>query len=589
MKNPRAYSSAILGLLLAWAMPGQSGVLVGQTAPDFSLPGVDGQNHTLPNGKQTRAVVVAFLGTECPLVVNLYATRLVALAKEFQSRGVEVIGIDANAQDSLDDMKAFADHQQIRFPFMKDNGAKVADAFGATRTPEVYLLDEKRIVRYHGRIDDQGRVGYIRIATERSDLRMALEEVLAGLPVSLPELPAVGCLIGRRNEASSAGDVTYARDVAAIFQKRCLDCHRAGEIGPFAMENYDEVAGWSEMIKEVVLTERMPPWFASPEHGHFSNNARLSDQEKKVIADWVDAGAPLGNEDDLPPAKTYTAGWNIGTPDLVVPMADEPFRVPAEGVIGYKHYVVDPGFDEDKWLTACEVRPGDRTVVHHVLVFCRAPGHRSLLDIFNGGLIAAYAPGMPAFQAPEGVARRLPKGSKIVMQMHYTVNGRESEDLSSVGFRFTQENKVQQEIEALAANNFFIVIPPQEPNHQVKAVYHFKDDRLLVNLTPHMHMRGKSFLFEAVYPGGRRETLLDVPRFDFNWQLQYNLAEPKLMPKGTQLICTAHYDNSSANPANPNPNTIVRFGEQTWDEMMIGWFTAMTPEPRVPASSQAAR
>jgi hypothetical protein len=192
---------------------------------------------------------------------------------------------------------------------------------------------------------------------------------------------------------------------------------------------------------------------------------------------------------------------------------------------------------------------------------------------------------MPAFQAPEGVARRLPKGSKIVMQMHYTVNGRESEDLSSVGFRFTQENKVQQEIEALAANNFFIVIPPQEPNHRVKAVYHFKDDRLLVNLTPHMHMRGKSFLFEAVYPGGRRETLLDVPRFDFNWQLQYNLAEPK----GTQLICTAHYDNSSANPANPNPNTIVRFGEQTWDEMMIGWFTAMTPEPRVPASSQAAR
>ncbi len=258
-------------------------------------------------------------------------------------------------------------------------------------------------------------------------------------------------------------------------------------------------------------------------------------------------------------------------------MANKPFVVRAEGAIGYQHYLVDPGFLEDKWMTACEVRPGNRTVVHHVLVFCKTPGHRNLLDIFNGGLIAAYAPGMPAFQAPAGVARKLPAGSKILIQVHYTTNGRATEDLSSVGFRFCKPSDVAGNIEALAANNFFIVIPPNKADHPIKAVYHFQKDKLLVNLTPHMHMRGKSFRFEAVYPNGEREILLDVPRFDFNWQLQYNLAKPKMMPKGTQLVCTAHYDNSAGNPANPNPNQFVRFGEQTWDEMMIGWFTAISP------------
>lgn len=554
----------------------ESTTRIGKQAPSFRLSDARGVEHALPAPKDAKLVVVAFLGTECPLVVNLYAVKLQRLADDFRDQGVRVVAVMSNAQDSAEDVRAFVDDQGLTFPVLLDPDAKIADAYGASRTPEVFLLDSSRTVRYQGRIDDQGRVGVIRTQPDRDDLREAVKELLAGKEVSKPALPAVGCLIGRRAKPKQESQVTYASHVAAILQKRCLECHRAGEIGPFSMESYEEVAGWAPMIREVVDQERMPPWFASPEHGAFSNDARLSDEEKRAIAAWVEAGAPLGDPAKIPEGKKYVEGWNIGEPDVILPMSDKPFSVPAEGVVDYKHYVVDPEFTEDKWMVACEVRPGNRSVVHHVLVFCRPPGQRRKFDIFDGGLIAAYAPGTPAFQAPKGVARKLPAGSKIVIQMHYTPNGRAQEDLSRVGFRFCDAKEVKQEIEALAANNFFIAIPPGAPDHIVRSRYVFKDDRLLVNLAPHMHMRGKSFRYEAAYPDGRREILLDVPRFDFNWQFQYNLAEPKLMPKGTVIHCTAHYDNSAANPANPDPKQFVTFGEQTWDEMMIGWFTAMT-------------
>jgi len=551
--------------------------LVGKSVANFDLPDSEGEVWSLADVQNAELTVVAFLGTECPLV-QLYATRLNRIAEKYRPRGVVVVGIDSNVQDTADEIAAFAEEHQLTFPVLKDNDARVADIFGATRTPEVFLLDQSRTIRYHGRIDDQGMVGLVRTKADRHDLIEAIDELLAGKPVSQPELPVIGCLIGRRYEASPAARLTYSREIARIFKKRCVECHRDGEIGPFSMESYDDVVGWADMIREVVEQERMPPWGANPEHGTFSNDARLTDEEKQAIFDWVDAGAPRGDPADLPEPTPYYDGWNIGQPDQVVAMSDEPYQVPAEGVIPYQYYVVDPGFEEDKWLTACEVRPGNRAVVHHVLVFCKEPGKPlNPLSIFNGGLVAAYAPGTPAFEATPGAARRLPAGSKIVLQVHYTVNGRPQEDLTRVGFRFCDESEVESEGEALAAYNLLIAIPPRAENHQIKAIYRFREDRYLHNMTPHMHMRGKSFRFAATYPDGTQEILLDVPRFDFNWQLQYNLAEPKLMPAGTVLECTAVYDNSANNPANPNPNRFVTFGEQTWDEMMIGFFTCFTP------------
>jgi hypothetical protein len=340
------------------------------------------------------------------------------------------------------------------------------------------------------------------------------------------------------------------------------------------MSDYKEVAGWAETMLEVVDAGRMPPWFANPEHGKFTNDSRLSQGEKYLLRRWVEAGCPEGDPKDLPPLREFAEGWNIPEPDIVLPMASKPFRVPATGTVDYKHFVVDPGFTEDKWVVATEVRPGNRSVVHHVLVYVQTPDQSVFKDAIKGSLLGAYAPGAPGRALPAGTARRVPAGSKLVLQMHYTTNGYEQEDLSSLGLKFCDPKDVKQEIESGWATNFFLAIPPKAANHPITASFTFPDDRWLYQMTPHMHLRGKSFRYEARYPDGTKEVLLDVPEFDFNWQIDYVLDKPKFMPKGTVLFCEARYDNSAGNLANPDPNRWVTFGEQTWDEMMIGWFTA---------------
>ncbi len=521
-------------------------------------------------------MVVAFLGTECPLA-RLYGPRLEQLAADYAERGVRIVGIDSNVQDTPAEMAEFAREHGVTFPLLKDTNNVVADRFGALRVPEVFLLDDQRVVRYHGRIDDQFGVAQQRAQASRRDLATAIDELLAGNAVSQPELSAPGCFIGRVTQPDSSATVTYAKHIAKIFQERCVECHRPGEIGPFSMVTYADVVGWGDTIREVVDQGRMPPWFADPKHGHFSNDPRLSDEEKEQIAAWVKAGCPEGDPRDLPPARTYSEGWNIPTPDVVFKMRDEPFQVPAEGKIDYQHFVIDPGFTEDKWSVASEARPGNHAVVHHILVFLHPPGQP--LEIGRGSLLAAYAPGAPPRQVNKGQAKKIPAGSKIIMQVHYTSNGRPQQDLSSLGLKLCDAKEVKQEVESGWAVNFGIAIPPGAANFKSFSMHRFTDDRLLLFLTPHMHMRGKSFRYEAWYPNGKREVLLDVPKWDFNWQIDYVLAEPKLMPKGTQLRCFATYDNSAENLSNPDPTKWVFFGEQTWDEMMIGWYTAVTPPP----------
>lgn len=568
---------------------------VAATIPDFRLPTSDGQTWSSADAKDAKLLVVAFIGTECPLM-QLYAPRLEKLSRDYESRGIRFVAIDSNIQDTPEEAAAFAHKFGLTFPVLMDDSSRIADAFDAKRTPEVFVLDSSRTVRYRGPIDDQGRIGFVRLKPDHHHLAEAIEQLLLGKDVLQPELPAIGCLIGRKHEPSPEPTVTYAKDVARIFQARCVECHRAGEIGPFAMDQYDDLVGWADMIREVVNQERMPPWFANPEHGKFANEARLTKAERNNILAWVDAGAPLGNPEDLPAPRKFVDGWNIGEPDEVIAMAEKPYDVPAEGAVPYEHFVVDPGWTEDKLIKACEVRPGARSVVHHVFVLSvpadTKGGNRSVVqsavvaaNAFNGGLIAAFAPGTPAFTTPPGMARRVPAGSKIVFQIHYTPNGRPEKDLTRVGFKFCGQSEVQQEIEGMGAQNFLFRIPANAPDHVIKASYQFKEDKILRHMLPHMHLRGKSFQYFARFPDGRRELLLDVPRYDFNWQIQYELAEPLFMPKGTILECIGHYDNSQGNPANPNPNTIVKPGQQTWDEMMIGWFSVVSlPKDRVTAA-----
>lgn len=562
---------------------------LGRVVSDAALTDYRGASVSLAELKDKPVVVLAFLGTECPLA-KLAVTKLNTLSEEFGPRNVVVLGINSNRQDSLADLAAQAKEQDVSFRLLKDAGNKLADAVGAVRTPEVVVLDQQRAIRYVGRIDDQDGIGYRREAPKRQDLKIAIEELLAGKPVSVATTEVEGCFIGKVREAKRGAEVTYSKHVAPILQSRCVNCHRPGQVAPFAMTSYDEVAGWAETIAEVVEDNRMPPWHASPDHGKFANARNLPDEEKKVILDWVKAGAPEGDRNDLPPPKSFTDGWQLPRePDLIVNMRDKPYDVPASGTVRYQYFSVDPKLTEDKWVSAAEIQPGERSVVHHVLVFAKTDAELRRFD-GEGAFLAAYVPGFLPQQYPTGMAKLLPAGAKLIFQVHYTPNGKRTADLSRIGLLFADEKTVTHAVmTSEARKSGGLVIPPNADNvpHEANSPKSPVEVQLL-NLMPHMHVRGKSFRYELQTADGRKEMVLDVPRYDFNWQTSYQLAEPLRVPAGSSMHVVAHYDNSVNNLNNPNPNATVRWGEQTWDEMLIGYFDIAVPRDVFEASRKSS-
>jgi mono/diheme cytochrome c family protein len=372
--------------------------------------------------------------------------------------------------------------------------------------------------------------------------------------------------------ASSDG-ITYSRDVAPILQQHCIACHRPGQIGPFSLTRFRDAANWAETIVEVVRDARMPPWNASPHYGRFVNDPRLSDHEKQTIFAWVQAGCPEGNPADLPAPRRFVDDWSIARPDLVVTMP-QPFTVPADGVVEYQRFEVDPGFQEDIWIQAAEIRPGNRKVVHHCTVFLKPPNCDSAVEQGQLGsfCLAAMAPGTPPLVLPQGMAKLVPAGWRLVFVVHYAPIGIVQSDQTSIGLVFADPKTVKTEVATKVILDDNLSIPPGAADHRVEHAHRFDQDALLLAMFPHMHLRGKSFRYEAVFPDGTIEVLLDVPRYDFNWQHRYVLAEPKRLPAGTSLRCIAHYDNSSANPFNPDPTVTVHTGLQSWDEMFNGYF-----------------
>lgn len=543
---------------------------VGKKIEDFALQELRGKPYSLGVFKPSKLVVVAFLGTECPLA-KVYAPRLAALAKEYSSKGVAFVGINSNAQDTLPEIAAYAKETGIEFPLLKDPDHKVADQFGAERTPEVFLLDGERVVRYWGRIDDQYGVGFNRDKVTREDLRIAIDELLVDKAVSEPEREAVGCRIGRVKKPKPQGNITWSNQIVRIVQARCIDCHRPGQVGPFSLVSYEDAAPWSDAIGEAVRDGRMPPWHADPKHGKFTNDVRLTDKEKQLIAQWVDDGAPEGDKSGLPPPRKFLSGWQLSRePDLVVPMRKVPYKVPAEGIIDYQYFMADPGFKEDKWVQAVEIVPGNRAVVHHALVFVKAKNTR--FDE-GEGFLACYVPGT-RFQAyPPGMAKKIPAGAKLSFQIHYTTNGTAQEDLSSIGFIFAKPEEVKHAVMTGSANLKRITIPPHAANHRLEAMSPPAPVEIQVlSLMPHMHLRGKAFTFESIGPSGGSEMLLDVPRYNFDWQTSYVLAQPMRLPAGTKIRCVAHFDNSAKNPSNPDPSATVHWGPKSSDEMFFGYF-----------------
>jgi hypothetical protein len=368
--------------------------------------------------------------------------------------------------------------------------------------------------------------------------------------------------------------VTYGKHVTHIIQKHCQECHRPDQIGPMARLTYKDAAAWAESIKEVVLAGRMPPWHADPHVGTFANDRTLPKEDRDTLLAWIDQGCPEGDRRDLPPPREFPNTWRIGMPDLVLTMKDE-FKVPAKALLGgvpYVYSIVARDFPEERWVQAAQARPGNRAVVHHIIAYVRPPDKRGR-DRFDGigdGFLVAFAPGDLPATFPAGMAKRIPKGSTIFFQIHYTPNGTEQSDRSSVGLVFAKEPPAHEVHTSSVAQSRF-VIPPGAANHRVDSTKTFAKDAVILSMNPHMHLRGKSFEYRVVFPDGRKETLLSVPKYDFNWQTNYCLAKPLAVPAGTKIECTAHFDNSADNPNNPDPTKAVRWGDQTWEEMMIGF------------------
>lgn len=572
-----------------------SAPVLGRTIAELKASDWQGREHLLQEYQSHKILVVAFLGTECPLVKQ-YAGRLTEIREKFKADGVEVIGINSNVQDSLEEIGSFVRRQKIDFPMLKDPDGKIAERFGATRTPEVFVLDSSRAICYYGRIDDQFGVGYVKPQPESSDLTLAISELLGGGKVGTPHQPAPGCRIGRHRIQESNpldAEVTFSKQIVRILQERCIECHREGEIGPMDLTNYSEVAGWAEMIQEVIHDGRMPPWHASPSHGTFANDRSMSEEEIQLIDRWVAAGVPEGDRNDLPEPQKYIAGWQLPKePDLVVQMADKPYKVPARGDVRYQYFRVDPGFKEDKWLKAAEILPSNRAVVHHVLVFVREKGGFEGLEGERGFLVG-YVPGTRVGPYPDGLAKRIPAGSELVFQVHYTPIGTPQEDLTKLGMIFAEPASVQYEVITTSAVQVRLNIPPGEANYQTAATTpeELPESDLLL-MSPHMHLRGKAFRYTLLKPDGTREVLLDVPKYDFNWQTAYWLKEPLRVPAGAKMYCEAVFDNSTENLNNPDPTARVRWGDQTYEEMMIGYFDlavkrsaakeASSKKPKVP-------
>ena len=539
---------------------------------NFRLHDHMGGSHEFREYQPDKAMVLYYHGNGCP-IVREHVSYLNGLRDDFEEDGVVFLMINANPQDTRQRIAREAEDFGIDMPILMDRSQVVSHRLEADRTGEAILINMRdwRIL-YRGAVHDGSDYGASPREPREHYLRDAIEAFLADEPIEPQRTEAMGCLITLRDMPE---EVSYAHDIAPIIEQKCLTCHTPGNIGPFVFENYDDVAGWSRMTEEVLMTKRMPPWHADPHYGEFANDRGLTPEEERKLLAWIDAGAPRGDGPD-PLAELEieeTPEWVLGEPDYVTDIGD-PVEIPAEGVLDYIYRRQDVEIEEDKWVRAVDVQPTDREVTHHVLVFVQYPEeHQHLQDARLRGLdgfFAAYIPGDQPIPFPEGTGKFLPKGSRLVFQLHYTVSGKATTDQTRMALYFHDEEP-ETEFYTRSAYTTRINIPPHAREHEIRARHRIRQDVLLWEMNPHMHYRGSRFEYTAEFPDGEEEILLSVPDYDFDWQSTYRLKEPIFLPEGTVIRCVGAYDNSPRNPANPDPGQRVRFGEQSFDEMFIGY------------------
>jgi peroxiredoxin len=547
---------------------------VGALVPDLSFTDLAGASGQLSDFKKSKALVIAYTNASCPLCKR-YGPRLGRMAKTWAARGVTFLFVNPTPGEDLKVVAAARKAHGLAGRYVIDEGQRFSMALQATTTGEVFLLDPARTLIYRGAVDDQYGVGWALDAPTHPYLERALEALLAGREYYPAATSAPGCVLGISAAPPKPTKVTWHGRVERIVQNHCQSCHRPGENGPFSLLTYAEAKTNAAMIDFAVKEKLMPPWFATAASLPMRNDHSLTPREREDVQAWVAAGCPKGDPKEAARPRTWTQGWKIGKPDAVIEIP-KPVRVPAEGTVRYQHQTLTTDFGEDKWVEAFEIRPTAPQVVHHVLVFARYPNdhprRREQPNNHQGidGYFVAMVPGQTAYRFPEGTARFLPKGSRLRFQLHYTTNGTAAVDQTRVGFIFTK-GKPEQELRTAGLANIGITIPAGAANHKAGTTRRLPVASRVFGFTPHMHVRGKAFRYEALLPDGSPTLLLDVPRFDFNWQLNYQLAEPLDLPAGTRIVATAWFDNSSENPANPDPTKIVRWGNQTWQEMLIGY------------------
>jgi hypothetical protein len=549
----------------------------------MALRGLDGRRVSLtaPAGGVTALV---FYSTECP-ISNSYSPTLNALVDAFAAKPVKWLGVCVDPDLSDSEVEAHARDFGLKMPVVRDRRGSTARKLGAKVTPEAFVIDSQEHVRYHGRIDDQFAARQKRNANPSgSELKDAIAAVLSGKDVKAAEVEAVGCPLPEVDEPKTSP--TYCKDVAPILQKNCQECHRPGQVGPFPLETYEQARKRASDISAVVEDRKMPPWKAAPHFGVPFKDARtLSDRDIATLVAWVDADAPLGNPADLTANPKFPDEWQLGPPDLIVDTGAE-FTVPASGEDIYRCFVVPSGLVDDKFVSAVEFRPGNRSVVHHILAYVDVSGKARERDqadpgpgysCFGGpgepihGGLGGWAPGNLPRHLDEGIGRPLPKNSDIIIQVHYHPRGKPETDRSKLGIYFSKK-PVKQSLHWSVVINPGLELPPGQSNTEVKAAWEVPIDVVAHSVSPHMHLLGHDMQIAVKFPDGHVQDLIKIDDWDFNWQYTYYFEKPLDIPKGSVVYLVSHYDNSASNPRNPNhPPKLVKWGEATTDEMCIGF------------------
>jgi len=560
--------------------PGEHGV--GRFVPDIPFTDLSGTSRTLHRDSRNELTVIAFTSTSCP-ISKKYLPTLVDIHQEFKGRGVRFLLVNCVATDKTDDMKTAAARFSADIEYAVDKNSELAGHLAATSTTDVFLLDHSNTILYHGAIDDQYGFGYSIDAPRHTYLRDALEAAIAQRSIMVSATAAPGCLLEKKPASLASTDITYHNQISRLLQRHCVECHRQGGIGPFALDTYQDAVAHAPMIREVVDRGIMPPWFAVSDKKHTAspwiNDRSLSPSEKEQIFAWLDNKTPEGDPKQSPSARSFADGWLIGKPDAIFEFT-KPVKVKATGTMPYQNIMVETHLESDQWVQAIEVRPGNPSVVHHVLVFVQGTeegdGPRDDAADERSGYWGIYVPGSSTLVYPEGYAKQIPKGARLRFQMHYTPNGTATEDSTRIGLVFAKAPP-KHEVRVASVVNVGFRIPPGADNHQVVAsIKNIPTDVQVLAFLPHMHLRGKAARYDLI-SGNDTRTMLDIPRYDFNWQLLYRYAEPVTVKAGDTLRFTAWYDNSSGNPANPDPNKEVRWGPQTHDEMHLGYVEYIVP------------